>query len=345
MTCAHVILDGLPEAAREEVRVPKTARIALDGLGAPESLRWRDGALWFSDLACGRGSVHRWVPGQPVPRQVAEIPGRAGGLGWLPDGRLLVVSMDRRCVYRQEPDGTLAVHADISHLAGGPANDMYVDAAGRAYVGNFGFDLYSFAREHASAEMYAPPGPPAARIACLAADGSLLGTSPPVLFPNGIVEIAPGRLVVAETTGLRLTEFPVGRDGVLGDGQPWAPLVAPTLWRLLTSPGIAGAVTRKVSSLLDHPAIAKRSSSPVAPDGITLHHDGETIWVANSLRGECVRVERGGRILDRLRTSQYALCCALGGEGGRTLFIATVPDADPAEAGRLGCGRIEVDDL
>jgi sugar lactone lactonase YvrE len=324
--------------------VPKIARIVLDGLGAPEALRWRDGALWFSDLAYGHGCVHSWVPGHPV-RQVVQVPGRAGGLGWLPDGRLLVVSMDRRCVYRREPDNSLVVHADLAHIVGGPVNDMYVDSLGRAYAGNFGFDLYSFARGHASAELYAPPGPPTARIACLAPDGSLLGTSAPVLFPNGMVEIAPETLVVAESIGLRLTEFPVGPSGVLGDARLWAPLVSPTLWRLLTSDGVTGAVTRKVSALLDHPAIAKRSSSPVSPDGIALHHDGESIWVANSLRGECVRVERGGRVLDRVCTSQHALCCVLGGDDGRTLYIATTPATDPAEAGRLGRGRIELIEL
>jgi sugar lactone lactonase YvrE len=326
------------------VRVPKIARVALGGLGAPEALRWHSGALWFSDLAYGHGSVHCWVPGHPA-RQVVEVPGRAGGLGWLPDGRLLVVSMDHRCVYRREPDGTLAMHADLAHLAGGPVNDMYVDSLGRAYVGNFGFDFYSFAREHASAEMYAPPGPPTARIACLAANGSLLGTSAPVLFPNGTVEIAPGKLVVAESIGLRLTEFSVDPSGMLGEARLWAPLVSPALWRLLTRGGVAGALTRKVSALLDHPAIAKRSGSPVSPDGIALHYDGESIWVANSLRGECVRVERGGRVRDRVRTSQHALCCVLGGGDGRTLFIATVPTVDPVESGRLDQGRIEVVDL
>lgn len=322
----------------------KTAEIALDGLGAPESLRWRDGALWFSDLAYGHGSVHRWVPGQPVA-EVIEVPGRAGGLGWLPDGRLLVVSMDERRVYRLESDGHLAVHVDLSDIAGGPANDMFVDEQGRAYVGNFGFDYYAFAREHPSAHMYAPPGPPSARIACIAADGRLLGTSPPVLFPNGAVKTNRGTLIVAESSGLRLTEFPIDHAGLLGPPRLWAPLVAPVLWRLLTSGGRAGVLTRQVSTLLDRPAIASRSSSPISPDGIALHHDGETVWVANSLRGECVRVAHGGRILDRVRTSQHALCCVLGGPAARTLFIATVPTTDPAVAGQLDRGRIEVFEL
>ncbi len=69
------------------------------------------------------------------------MPGQPSGLGWLPDGRLLVVSMSDHTVLRREPDGELAVHADLSGYATGHLNDMVVDADGRAYVGNFGFDL------------------------------------------------------------------------------------------------------------------------------------------------------------------------------------------------------------
>ena len=72
---------------------------------------------------------------------VAIVAGQPSGLGWLPDGRLLVVSMRDRTLLRREPDGSLVVHADLSGIAGGPVNDMVVDAQGRAYVGNFGFDL------------------------------------------------------------------------------------------------------------------------------------------------------------------------------------------------------------
>ena len=113
------------------------AKVRLEDRGLVECPRWHDGELWFSDMA--HGTVHRWNS-QNGQRTVVKIPGRAGGLGWLPDGRLLAVSMDERRVYRLEPDGGLAVHADLGAIAGGPANDMLVDAAGRAYVGNFGFD-------------------------------------------------------------------------------------------------------------------------------------------------------------------------------------------------------------
>lgn len=316
----------------------RTATPVLTGLGDPESLRWHDGELWFSDLA--HGTVHRWSP-QDGQRTVAKVPGRAGGLGWLPDGRLLVVSMDEHRVYRLEPDGELAVHADLGAIAGGPANDMLVDAAGRAYVGNFGFDYHAFVRQHPNAALYAPPGPPRTPIACFAPDGTLLGVSEPLLFPNGAVITDDGVFVVAESLGLRLTAFDIDEHGLLTRPRPWAQLVSPALWRLVNHPGLPGRTTRRVSALLDRPAIAKRSGSPIAPDGIALAADGRTIWVANALRGECVRVAEGGSILERIRTSQHTLSCVIGGPGRDTLFAATVPTDDPQIAGRLNTGCIE----
>lgn len=316
-----------------------TAVPVLTGLGEPESLRWHDGALWFSDLA--HGTVHRWT-GEGGAETVARIPGRAGGLGWLPDGRLLAVSMDEHRVYRREPDGSLVVHAELGEIAGGPANDMLVDCEGRAYVGNFGFDYHAFAREHPNSALYAPPGPPSTRIACFARDGTLLGTSEPLLFPNGCVITADGTLVVAETLAMRLTALTVDAAGRLTEPRAWAPLISPVLWRLVNHPGLPGRVTRRISALLDQPAVAKRSSSPIAPDGIALAPDGNTIWVANALRGECVRVAQGGKIIDRVRTSQHTLSCVVGGADRNTLFAATVPSDDPQIAGKLNTGCIEM---
>jgi sugar lactone lactonase YvrE len=310
------------------------ADVVLDGFGVPESLRWHENALWFCDLA--HGTVHRW-DGSGKAETVLSVPGRAGGLGWLPDGRMLVVSMDGHCVYRREPDGSLVVHADLGAIAGGPVNDMAVDDRGRAYVGNFGFDYHAFIREQPNSMLYAPPGPTGAPIACFDADGDLLGLTDPLLFPNGAV-FTGGAFVVAETLGMRLTAFTVLDDGRLTDPRPWASLIPPRLWRAVTHPGLIGRITRRVSSLLDHPAIAKRSSSPIAPDGISLGADG-TIWVANALRGECARIAPGGAVLDRVATSQHTLSCL---EAGGNLYAATVPTDDPVRAGELNGGRIEM---
>ena len=314
------------------------ATVVLDGFGVLESLRWHDDALWFCDLA--HGTVHRWDT-RGEPETVAEVPGRAGGLGWLPDGRMLVVSMDGHCVYRREPDGSLVVHADLKDIAGGPANDMFVDRRGRAYVGNFGFDYHGFVRRRPNSMLYAPPGPPTTSVACFSPEGELLGLSEPLVFPNGMFLLDDeSTLLVAETLAMRLTALPVLPDGRLGPPRPWAPLIPSVLWRSLNHPGQLGRITRRVSALLDHRAIAERSTSPIAPDGIAPGQDG-TAWVANALRGECVRVGPGGVILDRVATSGRALSCLVAGPDGNTLYVATTPTDDPVEGARLRGSRLE----
>jgi sugar lactone lactonase YvrE len=316
------------------------SNVMLAGFGVPESLRWHDGTLWFCDLVRG-GSVYRIAP-TGEPERITAVPGRPAGLGWLPDGRMLVVSMDHHCVYRLDVDGTLVRHAELGEIAGGDANDMVVDGAGRAYVGNFGFDYHGAVKSQAKATLYAPPGPPRAPVAAFAPDGALIGTSKPLYFPNGAVVLDGGRtLVVAETMAMRLTAFTVAQDGSLIDPRPWASLIAAPLWRALNDGGIVGRVTRRVSTLLDQPWVAKRSRSPIAPDGIAAHSDLATIWVANALRGECVRVAHGGKILDRVKTTQLTLSCVLGGPDQRTLYVSTVPTLDPDEALEARGGRIE----
>jgi sugar lactone lactonase YvrE len=344
------VLHHGAEAARRGTSTPacetpgacvtkRTTTPVLTGLGEPECLRWHQGALWFSDMA--RGTVHRWSLEEGA-RVVAEIPGRAGGLGWLPDGRLLAVSMDERRVYRREPDGSLVVHAELGDTARGPANDMLVDHVGRAYVGNFGFDYHAFVHRRPNAALYDPPGPPRTPIVCFAPDGTRLGQSEPLSFPNGCVLTADGTFIVAETLGLRLTALRVDERGVPVGARIWAPLVPNGVWNLLTHPGLPGRAARRISALLDRPAIADRSMSAIAPDGIALAPDGSTVWVANALRGECVRVGEGGHILDRVRTSQHALSCVVGGPDGDVLFAATAPSDDPEMARRLQRGRIEM---
>lgn len=168
-----------------------------------------------------------------------------------------------------------------------------------------------------------------------------MGLSEPLVFPNGCILIDEGRtLLVAETLAMRLTALPVLPDGRLGPPRPWAPLVPAWLWRSLNRPGLYGRITRRVSSLLDHQAIADRSATPIAPDGIAPGKDG-TAWVANALRGECVRVGPGGKILDRVATSQRTLSCLVAGPRGDTLYAATVPTDDPERAAQLDGARLE----
>ena len=116
-----------------------TFRSLISGLSFAECPRWRDGRLYVSDYFNHRVLA---ISMDGETETIAQLHGRPAGLGFLPDGRLLMTSMCERCVMRREADGTLVLHADLSHLAPWQVNDMLVDAEGRAYVGNFGFDLY-----------------------------------------------------------------------------------------------------------------------------------------------------------------------------------------------------------
>jgi len=188
----------------------RTPETLLDGLCFPEGPRWHDGALWFSDMHDHR--VLRLDAGGRA-ETVVEVPQQPSGLGWLPDGRLLVVSMLDRRLLRLEATGLVEV-ADLSALATCHCNDMVVDAAGRAYVGNFGFDLHQpdFAFRHAEIILVAPDG--AARV-----------VARELSFPNGTV-ITPdgGTLIVGESFATRLTAYDIAPDGGLSNRREWAKL-------------------------------------------------------------------------------------------------------------------------
>jgi sugar lactone lactonase YvrE len=182
----------------------------LDGLAFGEGPRWRDGVLWFSDFY-----RHRVATVTPEGEEEVrfEVPNQPSGLGWLPDGDLLVVSMlDHRILRWDGAD--LRLHADLSALVTGPCNDMVVDGDGRAYVGNFGFDRH---RGETFQET---------RLVIVEPDGSMRPGPDGLAFPNGTVISPDGRtLIVGETLGNRLTAFE--RDpgtGELGERRLWADL-------------------------------------------------------------------------------------------------------------------------
>ena len=108
------------------------------GLSFTECPRWRDGRLYVSDFYTNRVLA---VAMDGTAETVAHLPKQPSGLGFLPDGRLLIVSMRDRKVLRREVDGSLVEHTDLSGLAPWHLNDMLVNHEGRAWVGNFGFDL------------------------------------------------------------------------------------------------------------------------------------------------------------------------------------------------------------
>jgi sugar lactone lactonase YvrE len=185
--------------------------LLAQGFGFAEGPRWHDGRLVFSDM--GSRQVMS-VDLDGVVEEVCVVAGRPSGIGWLPDGRMLVVSMNDRCVVRLERDGTLAEHADLSGLASAPCNDMVVDGRGNAYVGNPGYDMRN------------PPSPlPAAEVVLVRADGSAEVVDRSLLFPNGSAVSPDGRtLIVAETMAGRLSAFDIADDGTLSNRRTYADL-------------------------------------------------------------------------------------------------------------------------
>ena len=181
--------------------------VLLDGLMFPEGPRWHEDKLWFSDMHAGQVMT---VDMDGHLEVITTVPHSPSGLGWLPDGRLLVVSMlDRRLLRLDE--GALTEVADLSQLASFHCNDMVVDHQGRAYIGNFGFDLNA----------QAPFSP--AEVILVHPDGQAMVAADEMAFPNGSVITPDGKtLIVAETFGSRLTAFVIEEDGSLSNRRIWA---------------------------------------------------------------------------------------------------------------------------
>ena len=244
----------------------RAIRTVLDGMsvpGGPALARRAPLRLRLLHRRRRRGGPRR----RADPETVANVPAQPSGLGWMPDGSMLVVSMRDRRVLRVRDGGAPEVHADLSELAPWHLNDMVVDSRGRAYVGNFGFDLMSGAPIRT------------AGIIRVDADGSATVAAEDLLFPNGTVILPDARtLVVAETLGGRLTAFDLGDDGALSNRRVWA--------KLSDTPD-----TEDIGELI--------AAGGIAPDGIALDAEG-AIWVADALGGRVLRVREGGEILEEI---------------------------------------------
>ena len=183
----------------------RAIRTVLDGMSYLECPRWHDGRLYLSDFYTQRVLAVD-LDGGGEAETVATVPEQPSGLGWMPDGTMLVVSMRDRRVLRVRDGGEPELHADLSELAPWHLNDMVVDAEGRAYVGNFGFDIMSGATIRSTGVVRVDP------------DGTAAVAADDLRFPNGTVIFPDGRtLVVAETLAGRLTAFDVGDDGSLAN--------------------------------------------------------------------------------------------------------------------------------
>jgi sugar lactone lactonase YvrE len=264
----------------------------LEGGSFFEGPRWRDGRWWVSDFF-----RHRVITVDPEGREehVLTVQGRPSGLGWMPDGSLLVVSMTDQRVLRRSPAGEVTVHADVSGLCGGYLNDMVVNADGRAYAGEFGFDLAG----------YADPEP--ANLLRIEPDGTASVAAEDMLFPNGSV-IEGRTLIVGETAGARYTAFTIEEDGSLSDRRVWAQ-VAPT-----------PELTTFAETL---------AKLQFGPDGCALDAEG-CIWSADEVGARCVRLAEGGEIVDEVKMPDGldVFACMLGGDDGRTLLMCAAPDFD-----------------
>lgn len=183
--------------------------VLIDGLAFPEGPRWRGDRLFFSDFY-----THRVQSTDLSGRLelVARVPQQPSGLGWLPDGSLLIVSMlDRRLL--RLSGGVVAAYAELGDIATGPANDLVVDSQGRAFVGDMGFN-----RRLGEAPRHG-------HLTCVHPDGRVVLAADEMVFPNGAVVSPDGRrLIVAESFANRLTVFDLQDDGRLTNRRLYADL-------------------------------------------------------------------------------------------------------------------------
>jgi len=286
--------------------------VVADGFTFLEGPRWRDGMLWFSDFYSH--AVWRIKPGQAAEK-VLDVPQQPSGLGWLPDGRMLVVSMRDRKVLRQEEDGRLVIHADLWSHCTWHCNDMVVAANGNAYVGNFGFDLDGGAAHcHTNLLLVRP-------------DGTVQVVAQKLGFPNGAVITPDGKtLIVGESSANRISQFAILPDGTLGPRRDFAAF----------------------DDLSDEPDVAKRlARARIVPDGMTLDAEG-AVWFADAAFQKVVRMAEGGKVLDEISTAPEGVFAAmLGGDDGKTLFLCAAPDShgparQVARQARLISVRVDV---
>lgn len=185
----------------------------VEGFLFGEAPRWHNGRVYFSDIADGKVLA---VGDDAVLTTVAKLSGRPSGIGWLPDGRLLVVSMIDHRLLRLDSDG-LVFASDISHLCGGHANDMVVDSSGRAYISNVGFELEGVPFEELAIR--------ATNLVRVDPDGSVHCAATELMSPNGMALSEDERLlIVAESAAACLTAFDVDGYGNLSGRRVFATL-------------------------------------------------------------------------------------------------------------------------
>ncbi len=175
-----------------------------------EGPRWHGNQLWLSDMWAH--TVYTLTEAGKRTK-VADFPQRPSGINFLPDGRVVVVSMADRKLMLVAADGALTQYADLSGMVSHDINDTVCDVAGNIYVGNFGYDLLNHAEPRTAELIMVTPG------------GQCKVVASGLEFPNGAVITPDGRtLIIAETFGNKLTAFDRAPDGTLSNRRVWAAL-------------------------------------------------------------------------------------------------------------------------
>ena len=278
------------------------------GLYFGEGPRWHENKLWFSDFYSHKVMT---LDENNSLETVCDVPSQPSGLGWLPNGDLLIVSMlDRKILKFSE--GSISVHADLSEYVAHKCNDMVVSRDGTAYVGNFGM---GDAGESLNST----------HLMIVKSDGTVLKGPDNLLFPNGTVITEDGKnLIIAETLGAKLTSFDIEDNGELTNRKLWA----------RTSPLFSLLIIKSLSSLgfdLSKIDFSKYSKNLHVPDGICLD-EKNGIWIASPTTKAVVRIEKGGNITDKINTPKGAFACMLGGKERKTLYVIISNSSDPEEA-------------
>jgi len=200
-------------------RAPIKTHVLLEGLAMVESPRWHDGRLWFPHWGTPE-IIALDLDGNA--RVMARGPSGLGhSIGWLTDGRLLVTGDKLR---RHEPDGSIAVHADLDSISKFGWSEMTIDGRGNIYINSIGFDFFAEMAERVKDRSRSPTG----MIALITPDGTARKVADGIAFPNGMVVTPDNRtLIVSESFTGRLLAFDITGDGTLSRRRVWAEGVAP----------------------------------------------------------------------------------------------------------------------
>lgn len=263
--------------------------LLVDGIDFGEGPRWHHGELWYSDFY--QHAIYAVTPDGKRRTVYGDLPDRPSGLGWKPDGTLLVVAMKSRKLWCDSGNG-LEDYADLSNVATFHCNDMVVALDGTAYVGNFGFDF----------ENGAPPA--GAALARVAPDGSVSTAAEDLRFPNGSVITPDGStLIVGQTMGANYLAWDIAADGSLSKRRVWAevPGMFPDGCCLDADGGIwfADAFGSQVVRVLEGGEVTHKVATPMPTYACMLGGEaGHTLYAvcASSSLGDEVAGKAGGAI-------------------------------------------------